>query len=129
MMRKILALLPFAFILICIIVFYFAQEHLHLLNFELIQKEHLKWKALVHESPITSALYFIGIYVVSVVFVLPDSTILSLISGLLFPMPLAIAYVCISETIGATLFFLAVKLAYAQTLGGGCENFSPRQTD
>jgi uncharacterized membrane protein YdjX (TVP38/TMEM64 family) len=48
--------------------------------------------------------------------VIPDSTILTLISGFLFPLPLAITYCCIAETIGATLFFLAARLAFMETL-------------
>src|SRR5689334_2443051 len=58
-----------------------------------------------------------GIYLVSVVLVIPDSTILTLIAGFLFPLPLAIFYSCIAETIGATIFFLAARLAFMETLG------------
>jgi uncharacterized membrane protein YdjX (TVP38/TMEM64 family) len=58
-----------------------------------------------------------GIYIVSIVLVIPDATILTLISGLLFPLPLAVAYTCIAETVGAVIFFWATQLAFAQTLG------------
>lgn len=116
MKRKILSILPFALILFFILIFYLT-EGLHLFNFQMIQEEHLKWRTFVHENPLLSAFYFIGIYTLSVVLVIPDSTFLTLLAGFLFPMPLAIAYACISETVGATIFFLAVRLAYRETLG------------
>lgn len=116
MKRKWLALIPVALILVFILVFYLT-EGVRVFSFDVIQEEHLKWRAFVHEKPILSALYFIGIYTLSVILVLPDSTFLTLLAGFLFPMPLAIAYACISETIGATVFFWAVKLAFVGTLG------------
>lgn len=116
MKKKLLPLIPVALILVIILVFYLT-EGVRVFNFDFIQAEHLKWKAFVDENPILSAFYFIGIYTVSVILVLPDSTFLTLLGGFLFPMPLAITYVCISETIGATIFFEAVKLAFARTLG------------
>jgi uncharacterized membrane protein YdjX (TVP38/TMEM64 family) len=116
MARKMVAILPCALILLFILIFYLT-EGLHVFNFDMIQQEHIKWKAFVHENPVLSAVYFMGIYIVSVILVLPDSTFLTLLGGFLFPMPLAIAYACISETIGAVIFFWAIKLAYVETLG------------
>jgi uncharacterized membrane protein YdjX (TVP38/TMEM64 family) len=116
MTRKIIALIPLLLILVFILVFYFSGLY-HLFTFETIQQEHLKWRSYVQLHPLLSALYFIGIYIVSVVLIIPDSIILTLIGGLLFPMPLAIAYVCISETIGGTMFFLSARLAISQAVG------------
>ncbi len=113
--RRIFALVPFVLILLFIIIFYL-NGGLHLFNFERIQELHLKWRDFATERPLLSAVYFIGIYIVSVTLVIPDSTFLSLLAGFLFPMPLAIAYVCISETIGATIFFLAFRLAFTGTI-------------
>ncbi|MBS0605242.1 MAG: TVP38/TMEM64 family protein [Verrucomicrobia bacterium] len=116
MARKLLSILPFALILLGILIFYVSGAY-HLFSFEAIQQEHLKWKSFVHEKPVVSALYFIGVYVLSVVLVIPDSTVLTVLGGFLFPMPLAIAYTCISETIGGTIFFLAARMAYLETMG------------
>lgn len=116
MKRKTIALLPFLMILVFILIFYLSNAY-HFFNFQVIQEEHLKWKVLVNEHPLISALYFIGIYIVSVMLVIPDSTILTLVGGFLFPLPLAIFYTCLSETIGATLFFLATRVAFLETLG------------
>lgn len=114
--RKAAAIIPFAVILILILIFYLSGLY-HQFNFDTIKREHLHWKIFVSEHPLLSALYFVGIYIVSVILVIPDSTILTLIAGFLFPLPLAISYSCIAETIGATLFFLAARLAFTGALG------------
>ena len=116
MPRKYLSLLPFALILIFIIVVYVTGAY-HFISFDVIQEEHLKWKSFVLDHPFLSALYYIGIYTLSVVLIIPDSTLLTLVGGFLFPMPLAITYACFSETLGGFLFFLAARLASTQTLG------------
>jgi uncharacterized membrane protein YdjX (TVP38/TMEM64 family) len=116
MQRKYLAIIPFALILLCILAFYLGNVY-HIFTFDTIQYEHLKWSNFAHAHPILSALYFMGIYIATVMLVIPASTFLTVLGGFLFPMPLAIAYACISETIGATLFFLASRLATEETLG------------
>jgi uncharacterized membrane protein YdjX (TVP38/TMEM64 family) len=115
MNRRIIALIPFALIL-ALILFVYLSGLYHKLSFTMIKQEHLKWKMFVFDHPFLAALYFIAIYIVSVVLVIPDSTLLTLIGGFLFPLSLAIVYACIAETIGATLFFLAVRLAYVETI-------------
>jgi uncharacterized membrane protein YdjX (TVP38/TMEM64 family) len=122
MPRKIIALFPFALILILMLIFYLSGAY-SLFNFETLQAKHLIWKTYVQTHPLLSAFYFISVYIVSVLLVIPDSTILALMGGLLFPMPLAIAYVSISETIGGTLFFLAARLAFSETLGKKKKNY------
>ncbi len=71
----------------------------------------------VGEHPVLSAVYFMAIYIVSVILIIPDSTLIILFGGFLFPLPLAVAYSCIAETIGGLLFFLAARLAFLETLG------------
>jgi uncharacterized membrane protein YdjX (TVP38/TMEM64 family) len=114
--RRIVAILPFALILALILIFYLSGLY-HKLNFNMIKDEHLKWKVFVDNHPFLSAFYFMGIYIISVVLVIPDSAILTLIGGFLFPLPLAVAYACIAETMGAVLFFLAARIAFAETIG------------
>ncbi len=116
MNRRIVAIIPFAIILILIFFFYLSGFY-HKFNFEMIKNEHVRWKMFVSTHPWLSAFYFMGIYIVSVVLVIPDSTILTLLGGFLFPLPLAIIYSCIAETAGATIFFLAARLAFIETLG------------
>ncbi len=116
MNRRIVSIIPFAMILIFVFIVYLSGFY-HQFNFDTIKSEHVRWKLFVTGHPGLSALYFIGIYIVSVLLIIPDSTILTLLGGFLFPLPLAILYSCIAETVGATLFFLAARLAFVETLG------------
>jgi uncharacterized membrane protein YdjX (TVP38/TMEM64 family) len=115
MHRRIIGIIPFAIILIFIFIFYLSGLY-HQLNFDTIKSEYGSWKMFVSNHPWLSAFYFVGIYAISVVLVIPDSTILTLLGGSLFPLPLAIIYSCIAETVGATIFFLAARLAFVETL-------------
>jgi uncharacterized membrane protein YdjX (TVP38/TMEM64 family) len=115
MSRKVVAIIPIILIFIIILFFYLSNTY-DLFSFEKIQQEHAKWQEFVHWHPLLSAIYFLGIYIVSVILVLPDSTILTLIAGFLFPMPLALCYCSFAETVGATVFFLASRSA-SQILG------------
>lgn len=115
-MRKILTYVPLILIFALMLTFYLTDFY-HFLTFDALRQDHLKWKQYVEIHPLLSAIYFLGVYIVSVILVIPDSTILTILSGFLFPIPLAILYSCIAETIGATLFFLAARLAFKESFG------------
>jgi len=68
----------------------------------MLKAQHLKVTAFVSAHPVFSPLIFIGIYIISVLLIIPDSTILSLLGGFLFPMSLSI--------------FLAVRYAFADAV-------------
>ncbi len=116
MSRKLFSLLPLALIALLILGIYLSGSY-HLLSFDALQQEHVKLKTYAENHPSLTALYYVGIYVASVVLILPDSIFLSILAGFLFPFPLAVGYVVFSETLGATLFFLATKIASVETLG------------
>lgn len=115
MLRKLLAILPFLAIIIFAGILYFSGAY-HFISFQTIQDEHLKWKAFVDLHPVLSAFYYMGIYTISVLFIIPDSTLLTLLGGFLFPLPLATIYACFAETFGALLFYLAIRLAFKEAL-------------
>ncbi|MBI2810922.1 MAG: VTT domain-containing protein [Candidatus Melainabacteria bacterium] len=115
MNRKWIALIPFGILLVLILIFYITGLY-HDFNFKTIQAKHFEWKNYAQLHPMLAALYFLGIYIFSVLLILPDSTILAILGGFLFPMPLAILYACLGETIGGTLFYLAARLAFSETL-------------
>lgn len=109
--QKIWAYTPLALILAAMLLVYFSGIY-HELSFQEIKAKHAEWKAAIHEHPVQSAAYFVIIYILSVCLVIPDSTLLTLLAGLLFPFPLATFLVVLSETVGATLFFGATRLAF-----------------
>lgn len=98
-------LLPFAVLIILIVIVYVSNLH-ELFSLEWLQREHARIKFLVDQHPVISPLIYIGFYVISVCLVIPDSTILTLLGGFVFPLPLAIAYAVISETLGSLIFYL-----------------------
>lgn len=108
MRKNIRHLIPFIILLVLILVVYITNLHKDLsLNF--IRKEQTFLLGFVHDHPILSPLIFIGVYIVSVCLVIPDSTLLSLIGGLVFPLPLAVVYIVVAETIGAIIFFVILR--------------------
>lgn len=86
------------------------------LNFHHLHAFALHLQELVSDHPVASNLAYFGFYIVSVCLVIPDSTILGLVGGFLFPIPLAMFYVLASETLGALLFYISVRLAFARWL-------------
>lgn len=116
MKKKILPYIPLILILLAMFCVYLNGIYREF-NFNYIQQKHTEWKHYIAIHPYLAALYFIGIYIVSVCLVIPDSIFLSLVAGFLFPLPLAILYVVLSETVGATLFFIATRTAFISSLG------------
>lgn len=111
MLKKFASYLPLVFMLSAMIYIYISGIY-HELNFTYIQQKHEQWRQYIHLHPFLSALIFITIHTVSVCLIVPDSIILTLIAGFVFPLPLAIFYVAFSETLGATLFVFAIQGAF-----------------
>lgn len=106
--------LPFIILIFFIIIIYFTNVHQEL-TLDNLRNKQVLLKNFVKEHPLLSPLIFIGIYIVSVCLVIPDSTILTLLSGLVFPLPLAIIYCIFAETIGAIIFFAIFRSAFGNT--------------
>lgn len=106
--KKYLKFIPILLIIALILTVYFTKIY-QKFSLDWIKQEHLLLKNYVELHPILSPLVFMVLYIVSVVLIIPDSTILTLLAGYLFPLPLAIVYVQVAETIGAYLFYLALK--------------------
>jgi len=111
MKKQILSALPFLLIVVAMLWIYLSGAY-HRFDFDYIQLKHAEWKHYAQVHPFLSALYFVGVYTVSVCLIIPDSLFLSLIGGFLFPLPLAILYIVLSETLGATLFVCAAEAAF-----------------
>lgn len=114
--RRILLLIPIGVIFLLILLLLIKEPH-HVLTFQTFQQKHELLRNYANTHPFLSALIYIGIYVVSVTLVIPDSTLLCIIAGFLFPLPLALLYALFSETTGAILFFLASQTACKGIIG------------
>lgn len=104
-MRKHLKnILPVAILALLIFGVYLSNVDKHL-TLHWLREEGSKLSQFVQEHSFSSPLFFILIYIVSVLLIIPDSIILTLLGGLVFPFPLALFYCLFSEAVGATLFF------------------------
>lgn len=111
--KKWLPFLPVLIILLFVLYFFLTGKY-KALDFDLIKAQHIIWEQYVREYPFLSGLCFILIHTISVILIIPVSTILTLIAGFLFPLSLAVAYTCFSETLGAVIFFFIIRTAFFQ---------------
>ncbi len=108
MSKNVKRLIPF-FVLFLLIVFVYIFNLHQKFTLDWIRQEEQGLFNFVQAHPILSPLVFVGAYILSVCLIIPDSTILILIGGLVFPFPLAFLYSAFSETIGAIIFFSIFK--------------------
>jgi uncharacterized membrane protein YdjX (TVP38/TMEM64 family) len=120
--KKYLTFVPILLIAIAILIFYFSGIKKHL-SFQMIKDYHEYWKILANEYPFLSAVSFIAILTLSVCFLLPNNILLGIIAGFLFPLPLAVLYIGIAETLGAYLFYEAMGIAFVPPLHKNKKSF------
>lgn len=109
-LKQSLRLLPFGLILGFMLFFYFSDLYKQF-SFENLKRDHDYLKQFVKLHPWLSPLLFMTVYVLSVCLIIPDSTVLTLLGGALFPLPLAIFYTAFAETLGAWIFFISLEWA------------------
>lgn len=105
MSKNIKQFIPFLFLIVLIFTVYIFNLHK---SFDLswIQKEQEEIKNLVSKHSIISPLVYIIFYTVSVFLIIPDSTILTILGGIIFPLPLAVIYALTSEVFGSLVFYV-----------------------
>ncbi len=108
-------LIPFAVLILLIVLVYLTNAH-EKFTIDWLGSEQRHLVSYAQDHPVTSVLIYMGIYIFSVCLVIPDSTIMTLLGGLVFPLPLAIFYAVASETIGATIFFWIFQSAFCTPL-------------
>jgi uncharacterized membrane protein YdjX (TVP38/TMEM64 family) len=109
--KKWIHILPFLILILIILIVYLTDFH-KILSLQNLKKEQLRLFSFVLSHPLISPLIFISVYTISVSLVIPDSTILNLLGGMVFPVPLAIIYTCLSETLGALIFFTILRYLF-----------------
>jgi uncharacterized membrane protein YdjX (TVP38/TMEM64 family) len=120
--KKYLAFLPLLLIAGGMILLYFSHLKQEM-SFQTIKDYHQTWKAHAEMHPFLSALLFMGILTVSVCLVIPNTILLGILAGFLFPLPLAILDISLSETLGAYLFYEAVGIAFVPPLHRNKKSF------
>ncbi len=104
-------LIPLVIIIVCAIFLYIFGPATHLTLAAFKEKESLifSWIAL---HPYISALILSCTYILSICLLLPAVSVLSLVAGIAYPFPYALALSIFSETLGACLFFLILRYAF-----------------
>lgn len=103
--------IPFAAIICLMLILYFTDLHQYV-SLEAIKEKQNIIVPYAKSHPILFPILFFLVYVLSVVLVIPDSTVLSVFGGFIFPTPFATFLIVTAETLGALLFFLALRLVF-----------------
>ena len=85
-------------------------------TFDSLKVNREKLLSFTGNHPLLSPVLFITLYTVVVALSLPAATLLTLIGGFLFPLPLSTLYVLMGATLGASALFLAAKTALQEIL-------------
>jgi len=79
------------------------------INLHNLQNKY-EWLINLHkDQPLLFTLGFFLVYIVSIFFVIPDSTILSILAGSIYPLPVAVTFISLCETIGSLLYFCVIR--------------------
>lgn len=105
MHKNVKRFLPFTLLLFLIGLLYLTNFY-HLISLETLRQKHAHLLHFLQKHPISSHFLYVGFYLFSVCLIIPDSSILTLLGGLVFPLPLAIFYSVFCETVGAFIFFV-----------------------
>lgn len=79
------------------------------ITFSALKEKYAELILLEEKHPIYFSLALFAFYVFSVSLVIPDSILLSLLAGALYPLPLAILFISLCEMLGALIFFMMFK--------------------
>lgn len=114
-MKKMMRFIPILLI-IALIIITIKYNLSSYLNFKTLKAYHLEFIDYVTNNFILAMLVFSLAYIMLVVTSFPGATFFSLLSGFLFGSILGTVLVVMAATIGATLLFLAVKLAFGDSI-------------
>ncbi|NDD59109.1 MAG: DedA family protein [Chlamydiae bacterium] len=82
------------------------------ISFAILKEKYSELILLEKAHPIYFTASLFLFYIISVSLVIPDSIFLSLLAGALYPLPIAILFISLSEMIGALIFFLVFKKGF-----------------
>lgn len=111
---KIKRYIPLLILLGIILIFYCTElvQPLHMAQIKEGKEEAILW---LRQNPISSVFILFTSYILSVCLILPTSTLLSVLAGLLYPLPYALILAAFSETVGALIFFLIIRFAFKRS--------------
>jgi uncharacterized membrane protein YdjX (TVP38/TMEM64 family) len=111
MIKNPIRYVPVVILVLFIIVFYSTGLH-HYISYHFLKLKHDQLTAIVDAHPVSAPAIFMAAYILTMALGIPDILFFTLAGGFLFREPLSFIYVLIAETLGASLFFLSVRLAF-----------------
>jgi len=102
--------LPLFILLVGLVLFFYFNLNQYL-DFAFLKRHRQMLLLQVDAQPILAAFIFILVYILAIAISMPGAIFLTLIGGFLFGIFWGMLYVLISATIGATVIFLATRLA------------------
>lgn len=108
-------LFPIILLIIGLIVF-FALDGERYLSLETLAIHYKNLQAFTQQHYFLSVLIFMLSYIIIVAFSIPGATIMTLLGGFLFGVFFGGIWTILAATIGATITYLAVRMAFAQSL-------------
>ncbi len=98
-------------VLLAVMIFIHAGNPINLHN---LQNKY-EWLINLHkDQPLFFTLGFFLVYIASIFFVIPDSTILSILAGSIYPLPMAVIFISLCETVGSLLYFFVIRYVCTQ---------------
>lgn len=101
-------------LIIALMIIFFASGLNQYVSFASLQKYYLVLQHWTSENFISAIIVFMAVYILAVAISIPGAVFLTLLGGFLFGVLLGTLLVVVSATIGATLLFLAVRLAMGE---------------
>ena len=101
-------------LIIVLMIIFFASGLNQYVSFASLQKYYLVLQHWTSENFISAIIVFMAVYILAVAISIPGAVFLTLLGGFLFGVLLGTLLVVVSATIGATLLFLAVRLAMGE---------------
>ncbi|WP_440616950.1 TVP38/TMEM64 family protein [Cysteiniphilum sp. 6C5] len=108
-------LVPIIILIIGLIIF-FALGGEHYLSLETLTMHYQTLQAFTQQHYLLSVFIFMLSYIIIVAFSIPGATIMTLLGGFLFGVFFGSIWTVLAATIGATITYLAVRMAFAQSL-------------
>ncbi len=109
--KQALRWIPLIFLILMLLLF-FAFRLERYLSFSTLKIHHNLLLIWIESHYIQAVIIYILVYILAVAASIPGAIFLTLAGGFLFGIGLGTLYVVISATLGATLLFLAIRLAF-----------------
>ncbi|MCX6988033.1 MAG: VTT domain-containing protein [Chlamydiae bacterium] len=106
---------PLAISILVVFILLMVVLHLaHPITLAELRSKYAMLVTLETQQPLLFTILLFAVYVISIFFTLPDSTLLSILAGTTYSFPLAVLFISFSETVGAFGSFCLIRYVFKQ---------------